>query len=213
LTSDEKILLTDAESVGQRISPAKGDSPDTRRLSCYSISRPRWYVVKCLPRKEKSACRSLIESGFDETFFPTQVVWRREYVAGKQNGHKTKVIVPMFSGHIFVKFDVQVDQWADIRRDLYGVDKLLLTASRKPWAMPAGEVERLIDETPQRLQLEDPETEPLPKGKLVRIERGILEARLGEVKSCDGVTTQVELAMFGGLCTVTIRREDLLPVE
>lgn len=168
---------------------------------------PRWYVVEALHREIHTACRAIIEHGF-EAFLPTDAV--RVPVKRPAPGEPKFTVVhrPMFFQFLFVRFDVDHDQWAGIRYQ-DGVKRIFMTTQQRPVAVERGLVERLIDTAPDRLML--PET-GLPKIKPetpVLVVRGPFNGHVVHVESCDGISTVAWVGMFGGHTKVTLRRSDL----
>ena len=99
-------------------------------------SQVNWFVVYTKPLQEARASSNLLAQGF-EAFLP--VISLEKFRAGRVS----VVVEPLFSRYMFVRLDVEQDNWGRIRSTL-GVVKLL-TMGGVPVPVPEGLVEALID--------------------------------------------------------------------
>jgi len=72
-----------------------------------------WYVIQTHMKMEQTAKVNLIKQGF-EVFFP-------QYVKQHKKG---ELLLPLFSGYLFVRFDVTACRWQSIHSTI-GVSRIL----------------------------------------------------------------------------------------
>ncbi len=84
----------------------------------------KWYVVKTKVNQEKRALTNLSNQGF-EIFCPVMPMLR------KFKNTVSNIINPLFPSYIFVRFDVENDNWIKIK-NTYGVKEILKNSSMYP---------------------------------------------------------------------------------
>lgn len=168
------------------------------------VIRPgyQWYVVYTHPQAERVATRDLTDKGY-RVYLPMQAIRRRDRVV-RTMFHT--VHVPMFSRYLFVELDIETDPWAPVRY-ADGVRELFMSRAMRPLPVPTGFVEGLMATEGYRLHLRDPALSKLPIGTAVRVDSGSFISFPGVVASCDGVTTEVTMQIFGRPTLVTVPRE------
>lgn len=184
--------------------------PQMGRPSCGSLHGPRWYVAESEPRKIRVATYELLQKGF-HAFLPTQTVRRRLTVGGHRQSTYSDIQVPMFYRFLFVRFDVDHDDWRAARY-ADGVQRLLMSASQRPVAVERGLVERLIETAPERLKLPAEGMSRLTMGAYAKVmnEDHWMAGHRVQVVTCDGRTTIVRGQMFGRQIDMTLLRADLV---
>lgn len=166
---------------------------------------PRWYAVETHPQAERLAVREIAEAGY-QAYLPMQVSERRDRVMPSMIHI---VHVPLFSGYLFAFFDRDNDPWMPIRQ-CEGVKQILMTPSQRPLAVPVGDVERMIEDAPNRLKLPELTMEPIAKGARVRIVSGAMTGYLGTCVKCTGRMTKVILDWQGA--EATLARSDVVAI-
>ena len=84
----------------------------------------KWYVIKTKVNQEKRALLNLSRQGF-ELFCPLTPILR------KFKNTIKNILDPLFPSYIFVKLDLEKDNWSKIN-NTYGVKELLKNSSMFP---------------------------------------------------------------------------------
>lgn len=169
-----------------------------------AVSRERrWHVVMSHPRKEVFAEEMLSRQGF-ETFVPWLPLRRRLRGGDKWDRR------PLFPRYLFVRFDPSEQGWGSVY-GTYGVTTML-SAGRRPLAVPRGIVEALVEAGRGRQGLDF--VRRLREGEEVRFLAGPFADRIGRlVELDDGGRVRVLLEMLGAERTVEASSANLLPVR
>jgi len=96
----------------------------------------RWYVVSTQVNAEDKAVFHLRNQNYD-SYFPRYL---------KQRKHARKldwVPAPMFPGYVFLRLDIDLDQWRSVRSTVGVRDIVCL--GKKPTPVPVGVIERIQD--------------------------------------------------------------------
>lgn len=165
---------------------------------CGRISGPRWFVAETHPQAERWVARSLAEKGY-EAYLPMIVRQRRDSVVRTM---MHTVHVPMFGNYLFFRIDADNDPWTPVRY-CEGVKQVFMTQSQRPIPVPIGFVERLIETAPERLKLAPEKLPAHPRGAMLRIESGPMESFTGICVASDGLTTEMNVELFGRVLVVT----------
>lgn len=180
--------------------------------SSSSIQRPasaeaargeRWYVAETLPRREALAVEHLRRQAF-HGFCPRLRKLRSH--ARKQE----QVLVPLFPGYVFVRFDAGRQPWRSINGTL-GVKHLVGSESSPPRAMPdaamAAILARCEDGVLTRL-LDAPH-----EGQAVRIVNGPFTDSLTAIEALDDRgRVSVLLDILGRRTSVRVPIDSLAPI-
>lgn len=111
-------------------------------------SGPRWHVVHCEAKGEKSALTILKRYGYDyyAPMLRTYVTPPRKSLSRAQRRHvhlmRRQVLKPLFPRYLFVRFDVERDPWHDIFR-FVGIHGMVC-AGDLPYPLPDVVIERLM---------------------------------------------------------------------
>ncbi len=157
---------------------------------------PRWHAYATHPQAEQLAARELSRTGY--TGYAPLIAIRRQDPVIHSLFHK--VLAPRFIGYGFVLLD-PADPWRPVA-ETAGVRQVLLGSNGRPAPIAAGVIERHRADDERLCDLARETMPPLPRGALVRIEGGALAGYVGEVVDCDGLTTTVEVDIFGRLVPV-----------
>jgi transcription antitermination factor NusG len=166
-----------------------------------------WAVYETWPEAEMRAARRITEQGYTG-YLPLTA----EPLAPTARGVIEKIRVPLFPcyGFVFLGPD---DRWAPIRR-LTGIRDLILTAAGKPGAVQPGFVEKLIAQEDERCCLAPERMAPYAPAALVRIEgNGPLAGHEGRVVRCNGMTTTVEVTLFGRVVPAKCERRHVVAIR
>src|SRR5882724_13014065 len=99
----------------------------------------RWYLVHAQPRSEQKAEFNLSAQGF-RTFVPLLLKTVR-------HARKLRTVrAPVFPGYLFVSLDLERDRWLSVRSTI-GVLRLICHRDGRPVPVPAGIVERLLEQS------------------------------------------------------------------
>jgi transcription antitermination factor NusG len=186
--------------------PGAGRKPTPAPATQTHLIGPRWYVAEAQPREIHTSCRDIIDKGF-EAFLPTDAV-RVNTRRPKPGDPKFNIVhKPMFFNFLFVRFDVDHEQWQSIRY-ADGIKRLFMTSTHRPIPIERGLVERLIETAPERLNLPDNGMPKIKLGGNILVTRGAFAGQIGTVLSCDGFNTTVDLMVLGARRPVRLRRAD-----
>lgn len=166
------------------------------------MTSANWYVAETLPRAEKYAEANLGRQGF-ASFCPR---------FSKQRRHARRidrVLVPVFPGYVFVRFDRQRDQWTSINGTL-GIRRLVGASSSRPQAMPESAMQALFERcTDDIMSCILPELEP---GQQVRVVSGPFMGQLATIERLDDHgRVRVLLDILGGQAPVRMLAGSLAP--
>ncbi len=168
-----------------------------------STGEKRWHVVMSHPRKEAFATDMLARQGF-ETFAPWVPI-ERKLKKGVKWDRKA-----LFPRYLFVRFDAAEHGWGRIF-GTYGVTTLL-SAGRRPVAVPRGFVEALIEAARPRAGLDF--ANRLREGDRVRFLAGPFADQIGKLVDLDdGGRVKVLLEILGAEREVAASSANLLPLR
>jgi transcription elongation factor/antiterminator RfaH len=170
-------------------------------LSKRASDPARWYVVRSLPRKERTAQEHLYRQGF-QTYLP--LLTSASTLAGSA-AHQAA----FFPGYLFVRLSLARDRWRSVNGTI-GVANMLHVGGH-PTPAPHGLVEHLIDKTNKfgELGFED----VLQPGRAVRVIGGPFDRLLGTFEGLDGTERAlVLLNMMGRPVSVSISRGAVMAV-
>jgi transcriptional antiterminator RfaH len=161
----------------------------------------RWYLVHAQPRSEQKAEFNLRAQDF-RTFVP----WLLKTV---RHVRKLRTVrAPVFPGYVFVSLDLERDRWLSVRSTI-GVLRLISHRDGRPVPVPAGIVERLLEQSDGNLTRLDLR---LIKGQSVRILAGPFADFVGTLERLDEAgRVQVLLDLMGTSVPVSLNRSLLAP--
>jgi transcription antitermination factor NusG len=135
----------------------------------------KWYVVATKPQSEATASRSIARLGFS-VYAPTIMVMPKHGIV--------PVLKPMFPHYLFVPFDAERDHWTRIAC-AWGVSRILTTGAPdfRPLAMPAGEIETLMNMLPSDVPAEI--DQPIQEGDEIDVIDGARKGLWGRVLELD----------------------------
>lgn len=85
----------------------------------------RWYAVRTRSRHEQVAASLLAKKSFD-IFFPKVNTW------SKRKDRKVRILKPLFSGYLFIRFELTNERWLDIKKTQGVVDLVVLGKDPEP---------------------------------------------------------------------------------
>ena len=161
-----------------------------------------WHVAETRPRAEVVAQAHLERQGFD-CFCPRFRKTRR---------HARRVdtlLVPVFPGYIFVRFDQRRHHWTPINGTI-GVRRLVGSAAGSPYPMPEAVMAELLERCEgsviQRL------VPALALGQQVRLSSGPFATALATIERLDdNGRVRVLLDILGGSVPTNVHMRDLEP--
>jgi transcription antitermination factor NusG len=166
----------------------------------------RWYAARHHGASFLCAQTNLRYQQFEvfAPVYPATVIIRRR---------KVPVEKPVFSGYLFVLFDVDgARRWQVINSTL-GVVHLLPLHSEDPQPLPPGFVEQLREQQFSVPALVD-HINVFAKDELVRVLSGPFLSRVGRVVASTRTSTSIEIEAFAGRPTrLTVATADLAAVS
>jgi transcriptional antiterminator RfaH len=163
----------------------------------------KWYAAETLSRSEAQAQHHLERQRF-ASFCP------RFYKLRRHARRVDKVLVPVFPGYIFVRFDHSRDPWHSIN-GTFGVKRLVGPSSCHPQAMPE-QVMRALLARCQGGNISGLYT-TLQPGQQVRITNGPFADMMAEVEHLDDRgRVRVLLDILGGHTPLDVHIGDVGPV-
>lgn len=174
---------------------------------CGSYLQRPWYCIQSLPQSELLAKRHLEQQGF-EVFYPEVI----EATAKKQ-----QIIRPMFSGYLFVCFDVSVPRWRSIYGTLF-VKRVMSASAEEPIPLPWGFVEELQQRTDLhcRLDRRDQANDfviTVRENDEAVVAAGPLQGQRGICQFSSRERVDLLLQMLGGQRTISFHPRDVAPVH
>jgi len=163
----------------------------------------KWFVIQTHARAELRAQANLSRQAFT-SFLPR---FRRTKRGARRD---EQILVPVFPGYLFVKFDPDRDQWRVIN-STFGVRRLVSFSSERPQPMPEPAMDALLARCDEQLI-----TRPLPqfaKGDEVRLMTGALANTIGRIEDFDDKgRVDVLLELLGRVMRVKVKADMLGPV-
>jgi len=163
----------------------------------------KWFVIQTHARAELRAQANLSRQAFT-SFLPR---FRRTKRGARRD---EQILVPVFPGYLFVKFDPDRDQWRVIN-STFGVRRLVSFSSERPQPMPEPAMDALLARCDEQLI-----TRPLPqlvKGNEVRLMTGALANTIGRIEDFDDKgRVDVLLELLGRVMRVKVKADMLGPV-
>lgn len=161
-----------------------------------------WHVAETRPRAEAIAQRHLERQGFD-SFCPRFRKTRR---------HARRVeslLVPVFPGYVFVRFDARRDHWLPINGTT-GIKRLVGSATGSPRPMPPAVMEALFTRCEGDVIHHLWPT--LTPGQQVRLASGPFATALATIERLDdNGRVRVLLDILGGHVAARVHLRDLEP--
>ena len=163
-------------------------------------SAPRWHVYQTHPQAERVAAEELTRIGY-HGYAPLIAVRKRDAVI-RSMFHKVRVA--RFPGYGFVRLGPG-EPWLPIL-EAAGVARILRGIDGRPSRLPVGEVESHMLDDDRLCDLQREALAPFEMGSRVVILEGALTAHEGSVLECDGLSTLVEVMMFGQMMPARFKR-------
>lgn len=161
----------------------------------------RWCAYTTFAGAEELAARELARSGYVPYAPLVRERWRDVVIESVWHTG----LRPRFPGYGFVQLTAS-QPWLPVHRGADGVAGLLLGPDGKPEPVLPGQVE-LCQDDDDRLCGLAPEVLPMHRaGLAVLIEAGAFRGRTGLTAECNGMTTTVQLLVFGRLVGVKVDR-------
>lgn len=167
------------------------------------VLRSRWCVYQTHPQAERLAAEDLTRTGY-HGYAPLIAVRKQDAVI-RSLYHKVRV--PRFPGYGFVELGPG-EPWLPIL-DASGVARILRGIDGRPARVPPGVIESHMLDDDRLCDLARETLPPFPVGTRVTILDGALTSFEGDVKECDGLSSLVEVAMFGRIIPTRFDRASL----
>jgi transcriptional antiterminator RfaH len=165
----------------------------------------RWYVARHKTAAADWALLNLRHQGFI-TLWPTfkqRVIRRNKAVIVKR---------PIFSGYLFIRFDIHDWHWQAINYTS-GIIRLLPTHAEEPIPVPDEFIAALATREPSAPVIVEV-LQRFHENEIVKILSGAFRGWLGKVISSGPRSTRLSVAAFGGRDTVvTVQTGDLIAAE
>jgi transcription antitermination factor NusG len=192
-----------ANSGGARSGAGRKPKPDPEPpVASVAWDGPRWCVFTTHPAAECTAAQEITRAGY-RVYLPLIATRRRDNVLPTLIH---RVVVARLPGYGFVELSPS-DPWAPIvGGTMSGVRGLLLGFNGRPASVPLADVERLQADDARYLDLPSDVLPALAVGTMARIVEGALESLTGMVLSCDGLTTELSVNLFGRLVPTRLLR-------
>lgn len=160
----------------------------------------RWYVIQI-----KHKCEELAESNLQNQKFETYNPMTVEVRIHK--GQPMNVECPLFSGYMFVRFDIEQDRWKAIS-STKGVYKLLTATDTRCTPLPAGFIEELRrKEGKDGCITEDKAVTALREfviGEELQVDSGVFKGFTGICQRVKGDKIVILLSLLGGKTAVEL---------
>jgi transcriptional antiterminator RfaH len=182
------------EGAGRKPNPVPVQEPQPS-------TEPRWCVFMTHPQAERTAVADISRQGY-RAYMPLTVIRRVDPVI-RSMFHKVRV--PLLPGYGFVELSA-ADSWVPIRY-CDGVRDVLLGMNGRP--APVREknlIESLMADDERRCDLRSETLPAFAAGSTVQLDEGPFSGQSGVVVACDGITTTVEIQLFGRVVPVLIDR-------
>ena len=153
----------------------------------------RWYVVQLKSKQEELAEDSLVDQGF-QVYYP-KIIEARRY-----KGEQVNVMVPLFAGYMFVRFDIDADRWRAIAHTK-GVYNLLTATEDRCTALPQGFIEELIKQEKDGVVAENTAVQHLRDfviGEELQIDNGVFKGFSGICERVNKDRVVILLSLLGG---------------
>jgi transcription antitermination factor NusG len=161
----------------------------------------RWCVYQSQPQAERRAAEEITRAGY-RGYMPLIAVRKQDPVI-RSMYHK--VLLTRFPGYGFLELG-PTDRWREPFQDMAGRPRILLGADGRPARIPVGELERHMLDDDRLCDLTRGTMPPLKVGTRVIVLEGALTSFEGDVKECDGLSTLVDVFMFGRIMAVRLDR-------
>ena len=160
----------------------------------------RWCVYQTHPQAERLAAEDLTRTGYHG--YAPLIAIRRQDAVIRSLFHKIRV--PRFPGYGFVELGAG-ESWLPVL-DAAGVARILRGLDGRPARIPVGEIERHMLDDDRLCDLARETLPPFKAGKRVIILDGALTSHEATVLEDDGLSTAVEVEMFGRMMSVRLDR-------
>ena len=146
-------------------------------MATKDYNKPQWFLIYTKPRQEERAKENIENQGF-ETFLPMIA-----YEKIKQP--KSYSLQPMFPSYLFTKFNVEKDNWIDIK-STRGVCQVI-TFGDKPTEVPDSVVDFLKTKVDDHNVIKLKVTRPIfQKGDNLVIKKGVFQGKEAKFLSMKG---------------------------
>jgi transcriptional antiterminator NusG len=167
---------------------------------------PRWYLVRTLRHDECNAQKAIVGLGV-ETYLPMESHWAK-------HGRKIKrVTLPLFRQYLFTRFDLERDDWGQIRRAHF-VDRII-SVDEIPVRVPDQQLEIIrlaeaagaYDRTIRRPEPPD----GFDVGTKVRIRAGPFAGLIAEIRRASpGRRVEILFAILGRETRIRLDKMNLV---
>lgn len=169
----------------------------------------RWYVVKLRYKQEQVAEDNLNNQGF-ENYIPCMLEVRT------RKGENINVLVPLFPGYMFVRFDTERDRWRAIC-STKGVAQLLTCRDDVVFPLPKGFVEDLMAKENKLGYLQLPSAEETLRefviGDELQIDNGVFAGFSGICERVKKDRVSLLLSLLSGKTIVEFPKQILSHVN
>ena len=163
----------------------------------------RWYVAQVMSQREGYAAEHLARQGF-QTFSP--LFYRTRSHARRRD----TVLVPLFPGYIFVKFDIEADRWLAVN-STRGVIRLVGPRLSAPSAVRPELFDLIMSRCSAGVLTKLPEY--IQPGHRIQITAGALAGQIATIEALDDRgRVRVLLSLLGAEHKVCVRADQLAPL-
>lgn len=160
----------------------------------------RWYVVQTKTKQEWIAQQNLEDQDFT-TYLPQFTIKKLK------RGRPIALTMPLFPSYLFIRFDIERDQWRSIC-GTRGVRQLVTANMERATALPEGFVEELMERADEHGSLTQPTAQDvlinyLP-GQQIKIKDGLFEGLTGTCVSNRKDNVLVLLSLLSGNYTLEL---------
>jgi transcriptional antiterminator RfaH len=160
-------------------------------------------VAQVLSQKEGYAAEHLARQGF-QTFCP------RFYRTRSHARKRDTVLVPLFPGYIFVKFDIEADRWLSVN-STRGVIRLVGPRLSAPSAVRPELIDLLMSRCTSGVLTKLPDY--IQPGHRIQITAGALAGQIATIEALDKRgRVRVLLSLLGTEHNVSVRADQLAPL-
>jgi transcription elongation factor/antiterminator RfaH len=198
--TQELVPASPDAAVGRASAPRRRPASRSRAAAA---AGGNWYVAQVLSQKEGYAVEHLARQGF-QTFCP------RLHRTRSHARRRDTVLVPLFPGYIFVKFDIEADRWLSIN-STQGVIRLVGPRLSAPSAVSPELIDLLMSRCTAGVLTKLPEY--IQPGHRIQITAGALAGQIATIEALDDRgRVRVLLSLLGAEHNVAVRADQLAPV-
>lgn len=165
----------------------------------------KWYVIQLKHKQQDLAETNLMNQGF-KVYHPEMIEVRQ------RKGQPINVIVPLFAGYMFVRFDIDKDRWRAIG-NTKGVHSLLTATEHSVCPLPKHFVEDLMKQRDKTGMLPTEKAYAVVRefliGQQLQVDSGIFKGFTGILEALNKGRFVVLLSLLGAKKRVELSKIDV----